>query len=254
MVAIIQARMGSSRLPGKPLEQIGEWSLIELVLNRVRKSTKVDQVVLATSTNSIDTPLANHVKALGFHVHRGSEDDVLSRFYDAAKTFDSDVVVRITGDCPLVSPVLIDHAVGKFVEEGVDYLSLSIGEEKKIAYPRGLDVEVTTYKALTIAAENATKPYEREHVMPYLYTHSDTFSTFYLDPEPIFSRPNYRLCVDTQKDLELILRIYHHFKERFISTDFKELIEFLDTNPEIALINRDVKQKHFAEFDDRTRQ
>ncbi|MFW9965189.1 MAG: cytidylyltransferase domain-containing protein [Candidatus Sifarchaeia archaeon] len=254
IVAIVQARMGSSRFPGKPLERIGEWSLIELVLNRVRQSTKVEQVILATSTNPIDDPLANHVKNLDFHVHRGSENDVLSRFYDAAKTFNPEVVVRISGDCPLISPGLIDYAISKFDDERVDYLSLSIGEEKKIAYPRGLDVEVTSFKALTIAAENATKQYEREHVMPYLYTHGDAFSTFYLDPELKYSRPNYRLCVDTQKDFELILRIHENFRERLISTDFQEIIEFLDRNPEIASINHDVKQKHFTEFDDRTRQ
>jgi spore coat polysaccharide biosynthesis protein SpsF len=248
-IAIVQARMGSSRFPGKPLEKIGEWSLIELVMRRVNQSTRIDQVVLATSTNPKDDIIEHHVRQLGFVVFRGSEEDVLSRFYDAAKTFEPAIVVRITGDCPLISPKLIDHAIENFVEKGVDYLSLSIGEDKKIAYPRGFDVEVASFKSLVEAAEKATKQYEREHVMPYLYTHRENFSVHYLEPLPEFSRPNYRLCVDTLQDLELILRLHDFFKDKLIELDFKEVIGFLDDNPQIAKINQSVKQKHFKEVD-----
>lgn len=166
IVAVIQARMGSSRFPGKSMEMIGNWSLVELVLKRVQQSSKVDEVILATTTNPHDDILAEHVSQIGFPVFRGSEEDVLSRFYLAAKPYQPDIVVRITGDCPLVSPTLIDQAVVEFEEKGVDYLTLSIGEDKKNAYPRGLDVEVAKFSSVSEAVKNATEKYEREHVMP----------------------------------------------------------------------------------------
>ena len=249
IVAVIQARMDSTRLPGKSLEMIGEWSLIEMVLRRVNQASKIEKVVLATSTNVKDDILEEHVLNLEFPVFRGSEEDVLSRFYNASKKFEPSVVVRITGDCPLISPMLIDYAINMFTESQVDYLSLSIGEDKKTAYPRGFDVEVANFNSLTEAVENASEPYEREHVMPYLYTHPDSFTTAYLEPEPEFSRPRYRLCVDTEQDLKLILRIFDFFKGRLIDADYQELIHFLDNNPEVANLNQSVKQKHFKEVE-----
>jgi len=253
-IAIVQARMGSSRFPGKPLEKIGEWSLIELVMKRVNQSSKIGQVVLATSTNPKDDIMENHVRQLGFLVFRGSEEDVLSRFYDAARAFEPAIVVRITGDCPLISPELIDHAIDNFVEKEVDYLSLSIGEDREFAYPRGFDVEVASFESLAEAAEKATKRYEREHVMPYLYTHQEIYRVEYLDPKPEHSRPNYRLCVDTEQDLKLVQRLHDFFKDELIVLDFKRIIEFLDGHPQVVKINQSVKQKHFTEFDKRARQ
>jgi spore coat polysaccharide biosynthesis protein SpsF len=246
-IAIIQARMGSSRFPGKPLERIGEWSIVELVLKRVRQAASIDDIVLATSTNPRDTVLAEHVASLGFHVFRGSEDDVLSRFYNAGRRFEATTIARITGDCPLISPTLIDFAVSKFYEMALDYLTINIGEDKTQAFPRGFDVEVAKFAALAEAHEKATQKYEREHVMPYLYTHQDRFAVEYLLPTPDASRPHYRLCVDTPTDLEVVLRIQEFFKEELISADYREIIDFLDKNPEIPLINRTVKQKHFME-------
>ncbi len=253
-VAIIQARMGSSRFPGKMLAPIGDWSLIELVLKRASKAKRVDQVILATSEGSNDDILAEHVMNLGFDVYRGSEEDVLSRFYEAAKKYEPKIVVRITGDCPLISPQLIDYAVERYLDSDVSYLTISIGEEKEKAYPRGFDVEVARFSALTQAAENADKKYEREHVMPYLYTHPEKFSVQYLDPPPDVSRPRYRLCVDTEVDLKVILRIYEHFGNELICTEYKDIIKFLDDNPDVPRINQTVKQKHFTESDVRGRQ
>ena len=249
IISIVQARMGSTRFSGKSLKEVGNWTLIELVLKRVQQSTRINHIVLATSVNPIDDILDDHVSNLGFQVHRGSEDDVLSRFHDAANQYEPSIVVRITGDCPLISPTLIDHAIDSFIEDDVDYLSLSIGEEKELAYPRGLDVEIAKFESLTEAAEKATERYEREHVMPYLYTHLDRFSVRYLDPPPEFSRPFYRLCVDTNEDYEFILKIHSHFGVKMIDVDYRELISFLDDNPAIVSINQSVKQKHFKEID-----
>lgn len=250
IIAIVQARMGSSRLPGKSLEKVGMWSIIELVLNRVKNATSIDEVILATTINSLDDVLEDHVKKLGYEVYRGSEEDVLSRFYHAGRDHNPDIVVRITGDCPLVSPSLIDCAVACYWKKNVDYLALSIGEEKPLAYPRGLDVEIATFKALSDAFNNANEKYEREHVMPYLYT-KDNYTTFYIEPAEDYSRPNYRLCVDTELDLEVIRRIYDHFKNDMMDIEFQEIIEFLDNNPDIVKINQSVNQKHFKEVDER---
>lgn len=248
-VLIVQARMDSKRLPGKTLAKIGEWSLIELVLKRASKATMIDNIVLATSVNPKDDVLEEHVRQKGFQIHRGSEDDVLSRFFEAARIFNPKLVVRITGDCPLISPKLIDLAVKTFIDRNDDYMSISIGETKEKAYPRGFDVEITTFEALNIASKNATKQFEREHVMPYLYTHQDQFSVSYLDPSLEHSRPRYRLCVDTPQDLDVILKIYDYFKNKLIEADFKDIIQFLDDNPHIAKINQTVQQKHFTEVD-----
>ncbi len=247
VTAIIQARMGSSRLPGKTLEKIGDWTLIELVLKRVSKSTLVDNIILATSNHEQDDILAEKVKELNFPVFRGSEDDVLSRFYEASRKFQTDVVVRITGDCPLISPTLIDESIRNFFHDDVDYFSLSIGEDKSLAYPRGYDVEIAKFESLSFAANNAIKQYEREHVMPYLYTNPGQFSTSTLEPDKELSRPNYRLCVDTKEDLQLIRELYKNFGDQLIDVNYKEIIYFLDKNPELVNINRSVRQKHYTE-------
>lgn len=246
-VAIIQARMGSTRFPGKSMKFIGKWSVVELVLKRVKQSTRVDQVILATTENSDDDVLAQYVSQMGFPVFRGSEEDVLSRFYQAAAPYQPDIVVRITGDCPLISPTLIDQSVNTFEETRVDYLTLLIGEDKTNAFPRGLDVEVAKFSAISKAKKNATEKYEREHVMPFLYTHPELFSVYYIKPEPAYSRPEYRLCVDSPLDYELMLKISDNFGEQLIETDIEEIIKFLDKNPELVKINQTVRQKHFTE-------
>ncbi|MHA1927195.1 MAG: cytidylyltransferase domain-containing protein [Candidatus Thorarchaeota archaeon] len=250
-IAIIQARMGSSRFPGKSLVNIGDWSLIELVLKRVKQSSKIDHVVLATSVNPSDDVLESNARQMGFSVSRGSEEDVLSRFIHAAKSFNPTIVVRITGDCPLISPRLIDDAIDCFLEKNVDYLALSIGNDKDRAYPRGFDVEVAKFTSLSEAGEKATEKFEREHVMPYLYTHGDLYSFYILEPESEVSRPNYRLCVDTKQDLEMIKQLHEHFQDRLIDVEFLEIIQYLDRNPEIVMINQSVEQKHFTETDSR---
>jgi spore coat polysaccharide biosynthesis protein SpsF len=245
-IAVVQARMGSTRFPGKTLQKVGNWSLIELVLKRVERASTIDSVVLATSISPQDDVLEEQVHNLGFPVVRGSERDVLSRFFQAAESYHPESIVRITGDCPLISPLLIDHAVTTFREMQVDYLTLTIGRDKTNAYPRGFDVEITTFKALAYAEKNATEDYEREHVMPYLYMHPDLFKLHYLEPTKEYSRPDYRLCVDSKLDLELIQKIHAVFGDRLIDVESLEIIQFLDKNPDVAKINLDEKQKHFT--------
>ena len=251
VVAVIQARMGSSRLPEKSLKKIGNIPIIKLVLRRVSNSKEIDKVILATTDNEKDDILAKYVEDLGFTVFRGSENDVLSRFYHAIIPYSPSIIVRITGDCPLISPILIDQAIQKFIEVGVDYLSLSIGKNKEYAYPRGFDIEVTHFDAMKTAYEKADKNYEREHVMPFLYTNKDEFSVFYLEPEKKQSRPNYRLCVDTDLDLEMLRTVFGSFENKLFVLEYQEIIEVLDNNPQLASLNTKVNQKHFTTEDER---
>lgn len=250
-IAIVQGRMGSTRFPGKTLEKLGKWSVIELVLKRAAQSKRVSDVVLASSTNPIDDQLEKHITELGFQVFRGSESDVLSRFYEAASKLNPTTLVRLTGDCPLISPDLMDTAVQQFAERDVDYLALVVGKEKELAFPRGFDVEVFGYESLREAASKATESYEREHVTPYIYTRKDRFDIDYIAPSREQSRPNYRVCVDTPKDLEVVRRIYDYFGDDLMDTGFEEIIHFLDNHPEIAKINSKVQQKHFTESNHR---
>jgi len=249
-LVIVQARMGSSRLPGKSMKKIGKWKLIELVLRRIEKARNVDKIVLATTNSDKDDDLAKFVESIGFTVFRGSEDDVLSRYYNAAKMFNPYAIVRITGDCPLISPELVDKSIMSFKSDPVDYLRIAIGNQS-CSYPRGFDVEIAKFSALKIAAKQAKDKYQREHVMPYLYENPELFKIRELCPEKDFSRPNYRLCVDTIEDFRLIEHLYTHFNEHLLNVDYKKIIHFLDKHPEIASINQKIKQKEYTEIDER---
>ena len=163
-VAIVQARMGSTRLPNKTMKPVRGTPMIELLLTRLKRATALDEIVLATSSDARNDPLEAHVARLGFRVYRGSEQDVLDRYYQAASMSNADVVLRITGDCPLMDPQLVDHVVARFRASGADYGS----NVAPPTYPDGLDIEVFTFDALRRAWEQAREPRQREHVTPFL--------------------------------------------------------------------------------------
>ena len=144
VLAIVQARMNSTRFPGKVMKEVGGKHLIEILLNRLSKSQKIDKLILATSKSNQDDALAHYVDKLGYEVYRGSEDDVLDRYYQAAKIFKPEIVVRITGDCPLIDPVLVDSIIDKFEVYGADYAS----NIEPPTYPDGLDTEVFKFSLL----------------------------------------------------------------------------------------------------------
>jgi glutamate-1-semialdehyde 2,1-aminomutase len=164
VVAIVQARMGSTRLPNKVMKVIGGRPMIALLLSRLSMAKQISEVVVATSTDSKNLPLANAVRDLGFCCFQGSEDDVLDRYYQAAKQSRADVIVRITGDCPLVDPTLVDEMIMGYRSNNVDYFS----NINPPTYPDGLDIEVFSIGALERAASEATSSFDREHATPYL--------------------------------------------------------------------------------------
>lgn len=238
VVAIVQARMGSSRLPGKVLREVGGHVLIDLLLKRLSTARRVDEIVLATSDQPQDDRLAAHVGGLGYRVVRGSETDVLARFAKAAATAGADVVLRITGDCPLVMPELVDRAVERFLAAGVDYLS----NVEPPTWPDGLDIEVFAAAALQTAAARATEPFDREHVTPYLRR------------EPQFRRENVtaeqdlshlRLTVDEPADLVVIGNVLTALAPE---TDFglSDLLELIGARPDLLDANRDIQRNEGA--------
>ena len=163
-VAIVQARLGSTRLPDKVLKPVGGRPMIALLLARLARCRELDQIVVATADDARNQPLADQVAALGYACFRGSEHDVLERFVGAARMAQADAVVRITGDCPLMDPALVDEAVRRFRSSAVDYLSYVA----PATFPDGLDIEVFSSAALLRASQETDRAFDREHVTPYL--------------------------------------------------------------------------------------
>lgn len=239
IMAIIQARMGSTRLPGKILKKVNDKTLLEYQLERVQASSLLDEIILATTRNKIDDFVAQFVYQLGFNVYRGSENDVLSRYYEAAVEFKADVIVRLTSDCPLIDPEVIDEVIRLYLSRDNDIDYASNGLER--TFPRGLDVEVFSFEALQASHENALLERDREHVTSYIYTNQDQFRLVNYKSERNLS--NHRWTVDTQEDFELISKILkkiYPFNRSFKSQD---VLDLLEENPEWSEINAHIEQK-----------
>jgi spore coat polysaccharide biosynthesis protein SpsF len=239
---IVQARMGSSRLPGKVLRRVAGRSLIEHLLRRVRRADTVAQVCVATTTEPSDDALVGACEALGVPVHRGPVDDVLTRFLGAADALgDPELLVRVTGDCPLLDPAEIDRLVRRFVAlrasaEPVDYLTNQAGLQRTI--PFGYDVEVFTARALRESAARTTDPGDREHVTPYLYRSGAYRSAVEAPPGP--DRSHLRLTVDTPDDLALVTAVVEALGE---DAEVAAIDAWLAAHPEVAALNRAVRHR-----------
>jgi len=270
IVAIIQARMSSSRLPGKVLLDIGGQPMLARVVERTRLAHTLDEVVVATTSDPFDDPVAALCAQRGFPSYRGSLHDVLDRYYQSAKAFSAQVIVRITADCPLIDPSVIDQTVRAFLGEAENTESYSaISSPESFSdldanfpwdfaanrlpppwgrtYPIGLDTEVCTFQALARAWEEANQPYQREHVMPFLYDHG-AFRALLLNTEPDYGV--LRWTVDTAEDLELVRQIYTHFEPRW-DFSWQEVIELFKRQPSLAQINQKVQHKDFRDVDSR---
>jgi spore coat polysaccharide biosynthesis protein SpsF len=202
-VAILQARMSSTRLPGKVMKLLAGRPMIERQLERLRRSTSLDRLIVATSDDVSDDPLAGHLQEIGVEVFRGPLADVLDRYVGAARAFGvQGVVVRLTADCPLADPGVIDAVVRLHAELGVDYVS----NGRRRTYPRGLDVEVFGLDALLVAGREATDPYDREHVTPFIYRNPDRFTLGELVQAT--DESDLRWTVDTPEDFAFVERVY----------------------------------------------
>ena len=236
IVAIVQARMGSSRLPNKVLKDLAGATVLDRVLNRLGRSRLIRETLVATTTEPADNAIVEHCERTGQKVFRGSERDVLDRYYQAAKSTNADVVVRITSDCPLIDPEVTDATVRAFLDQRSDYTS----NVRVRTYPRGLDTEVMTVQALERAWREGTKPYEREHVTPYIYENPGKFKLHGIENDMIAASIAGRSTL--RKDLQLLEAVYAQFGGR---DDFgwREVLELVDVDPSLANINRHVTQK-----------
>lgn len=240
---ILQARMGSQRLPGKVLRPIADRPMLEWCLLRLGDSRRCRRVIVATSTAPQDDAIARRCEQLKAPHFRGSENDVLGRYYETARYYHVDPIIRITADCPLIDPQVLDGVIKAFTAERTDYLS----NTQERTFPSGLDVEIFSFEALAQAQHAATKPYEREHVTPYLYQHPQQFHLAQYKNRVNFS--HLRLTVDTEEDLRLVDAVYAHFIARGVGHRFSldELIAFLSSHPDLVEINRHVRQKQLGE-------
>ncbi|MDT8381278.1 MAG: glycosyltransferase family protein [Brevefilum sp.] len=248
VIAIVQARMGSSRLPGKVLLDIGGETMLYRVIVRARRAQFVGQVVVATTTDPSDDPVEAFCKSKGFPCFRGDPFDVLDRYYQAARLYGGSTIVRLTADCPLIDPAEIDRTVQAFFQADVDFAANRLPPPMKRTTPIGMDTEVVSSKALNIAWQEAEEKYAREHVMPYLYETPGRFKILLVNHDPDLS--HLRLTVDTPEDLALVRKIYHHFDN---SDDFSltEIIDFLYDSPELLDINANVTHKGYQDIDQR---
>ncbi len=248
VIAIIQARMGSSRLPGKVLKDIVGVPMLMREVVRVRRAQTVGQVIVATTVEPGDDPVVEVCHTNGIACYRGDPMDVLDRYYQSAMLFGAETVVRLTGDCPLIDPQEIDRTVRAFFDAGVDFAANRLPPPWKRTTPIGMDTEVVSFAGLARAWRDADSRYAREHVMPYFYEQEGRFSVLLVDHVPDLSR--YRLTVDTPEDLSLIRRIYNHFDG---TDDFSldDMIAILQEHPEWVALNADVVHKGYQDTDDR---
>ena len=231
-IAIVQARMGSTRLPGKVLLPLAGKPVLGHVVERLSYCHTLDGVVVATTTEPSDDPVVEFCDAAGVPVFRGSEDDVLDRYHRAAAKFDADPVVRITADCPAVDPVVVDRVVSGFLDGGYDLFGL-MGE-----FPDGLDCTVFARGALDRAWKEAALASEREHVGPYIENHPELFRVGGI--EVFHGQGHQRWTLDEPEDYELLEAIFDALYRPDDPFSSEDVIEFLDRHPELMAINHNV--------------
>ncbi|MEX2160764.1 MAG: glycosyltransferase family protein [Anaerolineales bacterium] len=247
VVAIIQARMASSRLPGKVLADLGGRPVLAWVVRRASRAVGIHQVVVATSVAAKDDVIAAFCKEQGFACSRGNLHDVLDRYVQAAREFDAEVVVRLTGDCPLIDPEMLADNLRAFLEAQppLDFAANRLPGDRTI--PIGLDAEFCTMAALEIAWRETQEPHQREHVMPFFYEHPERFRILHIKHSPSYG--HYRWTLDTPEDLELLRQVVRHFKDDEFS--WKDVLALFERKPELAQINAAVQHKSQHDVDSR---
>ena len=237
ILAIVQGRMSSSRLPGKVMKEILGKPMIVHLFARLSLSKKIDKMVLATSSLPENDVMCAYVRKLGIDVYRGREDDVLDRFYQTAEQYSPEAVVRITADCPLIDPKVCDEVIEFFQKGKWDFVKTGPN------FAEGLDCEVFTFQALKKAWKEAELPSEREHVTSYFHNHPDMFTKFELRNRTDDSR--YRMVVDEEADFQVVTAIFEHFMKRGEPVFYSDRVkDFLDANQNVYELNSNVVRNH----------
>jgi len=243
IAAIIQARVTSTRLPNKVLMDIEGKPLLWYVINRLKSSKQLNDIILAIPDTKENDILEKFAGENNLKYFRGNEENVLSRYYGAAKKFGVDIIVRITSDNPLIDPKIVDLTIEKHLNSVADYTSNGLER----SFPRGLDTEVFSFEVLEKSFKNAKEDYQREHVTPYIYDHPEVFKLQNVLAEGKLRRPELRWTVDTKEDFELIKKIYKQLYRPGKIFYSGEVIDLLDKEPELIKINVHIKQKTLKE-------
>jgi len=236
--AIITARMGSSRLPGKIMLTLAGAPLLQRMVERVKRSTLLDDVIVATSSELSDDIVEDMCHSIGCSCFRGSEDDVLDRVLSAAIHFNVEDVVHLTGDCPFIDPALIDETIRYYRDMGLDYA----GNNLNATFPIGMDVRMFSLKALKDVASRTQDPIDRAHVTYYIYNHPELYSIGGNDAPAGFPT-DLRLTVDEFLDFKLATLVFEHFSDNVSAFTAEDIFQYLAQHPEYAYINQNVRQK-----------
>lgn len=231
----MQARLGSTRLPNKVFKNLGGKPVLEHVMDRLKNVRNVDGIIIATTDDKNDDPIVEWSKQNNYDYYRGSQNDVLSRFFHASKKFDLDIIVRITSDCPFIDPDVCSQAIEMFLTSNFDMVTNGGPDLNLRTYPRGMDVSVFSSTVLDEAYLRAVTRSEREHVTPYMYAHKNVG---YLQDKVDNSR--FRLTLDTHEDLELLREIQKHVGD---NASYKEIVELLEKRKYLTAINEMIVQK-----------
>jgi len=238
---IVEARMGSSRLPGKVMKKILNKPVLELLIDRLKQVRSVNKIIIATTKNPKDIDIVKLAKKNKVNFFRGSEDNVMQRVKNAAEKFKAKIIVSITGDCPLIDPKIIEYAIKLFTINKVDYVSNCHVR----SYPDGMDVQVYPLSALRKSYNLTNSKIDREHVTLHIRKNPKIFKTIHFFSKDEEFWPNLGLTLDEEKDLKLIQKIFNRFKKNRKKFSLIEILNFLKKNKFLLNINSDVKRKNF---------
>lgn len=239
IVAIIEARFSSTRLPGKVLMPILGQPMLVRIVQRLKLARTLDDIVVATTDSAADDAVIDAMNYMGAHSFRGSETDVLDRVVKAAQAANSDIIVEVTGDCPLIDPGLVDKVVADFLVGGADFVSNIIPHTT----PRGTDVRVFRTSQLAEINRTSTDPADHEHVSLHFWEHLDRYACRNVEMDLPDVVSEIRLTVDTAEDLELVRAIYEGLYEKNPTFNLVDVLDFLNSRPELLELNRHIEQK-----------
>ena len=236
ITAIVQARMGSTRLPGKVMKLLSGKPMLWHIIDRLKFSKKIDRIIIATTVKEDDKVIVKLSKEIGIDAFSGSPEDVLDRYYQSASFFNVKHIIRITADCPLIDPVIVDETVDYYQKKNCDYVSNTINP----SYPDGLDTEIFSFETLERAWGEAVTPSEREHVTPYIYNHSEIFKIYNYAND--VDRSHMRWVVDEAADYKFIAEVYKRLYREGEIFYMNDVLDLLSKHPELNDINKNIKR------------
>jgi len=236
IAAIVQARMGSTRLPGKVMKVFSGKPMLWHICDRLKYSKKITKIIIVTTCKEDDKVIVKFAKEMKVDVYCGSSEDVLDRYYQSANLFNVGHIIRITSDCPLIDPVIVDEVVECYQAKESDYVSNTINP----SYPDGLDTEIFSFKALEKAWSEAGKPSEREHVTPYIVNHPEIFNIYNYTNDS--DRSHLRWVLDEEADYKFIAEVYKRLYREGVIFFMDDVLDLLEKYPELNNINKKIKR------------